>query len=222
MSYPRFLAHELVELVRANSAWMTWNLILAVVPAVLAMVLFARPQRRSRLWWAGVSAFVLFLPNAPYVVTDLIHLGPDAQRAGSRGVLLTGIIPLYGAFVAAGFLAYVLCTELVLRAVRETRPRVPRWVVEISVHLVSAMGIVLGRIGRLNSWDTLTQPATTLERTFTTLALADAPLALVTVFLAVTVVHLVVRTLVVRAAPLLDVVRRSGARPLLSSDPGAT
>ncbi|MCU1499645.1 MAG: hypothetical protein JWM47_3598 [Acidimicrobiales bacterium] len=220
MSYPGFLAHELVDLVRDNRSWMTWNLILAVVPAVLAVALFARPRRRGRLWWAGVVAFVLFLPNAPYVVTDLVHLGPDADRVDSRGVLLTGIIPLYAAFVIAGFLAYVLCTELVLRAVREVQPTVPRGAVEVTVHLVSTLGIVLGRIGRLNSWDTVTRPATTLELTFNTLTLERAPVALVTVFVAVAVVHLVVRTVVFSGARALDGLRRTGTRPTLSSDPG--
>lgn len=215
MSYPRFLAHELVDLMRTNRSWMTWNLILALVPAVLAVSLFARPLPRTRLWWAGVAAFVLFLPNAPYVVTDLIHLGPDAQRVDSRGVLLTGIIPLYAAFILAGFLSYVLCTELVVRAVREVRPNALRWPVEMGIHLLSTVGIVLGRIGRLNSWDTLARPTSTVERIFTTLTLADMPFAFGSVLIAVTVVHFVVRTGVTRAVAAVRR-RRGPAAELLA------
>ena len=199
MHYADYLAHQLVALERTNRGWMTWNLLLALVPAVLALGLFARPHRRRAGWWAGVVAFALFLPNAPYVVTDLVHLRADVARADSDGVVLAGVLPMYGAFVALGFLAYLACTELVGREVRSVRPATPQWAVELVLHAVSALGIVLGRIARLNSWDTLTAPTGTAERVFTTLTWRGAPVAFVAVLVAVAATHLVVRTLAVAA-----------------------
>jgi uncharacterized membrane protein len=137
------------------------------------------------------------------VITDLIHLRTDAARAGSDGVLVFGVLPLYGAFVTAGVLAYVLCTELVGREIRSLRPAVPRWAIEGALHLLCALGIVLGRIARLNSWDTITAPAGTAEKVFTTLTWRGAPMAFVAVFVAVALAHLVVRTLVFAAAHVL-------------------
>jgi uncharacterized membrane protein len=50
---------------------------LALVPLGLALVVF-RPRARLRVaWWIGAGLFVAFLPNAPYVLTDLVHLGRD-------------------------------------------------------------------------------------------------------------------------------------------------
>lgn len=195
MSHLDTWAHAMAVLVRANRGWMGWNLLLATVPAVLAVALFARPHRRTVAWWIGVVAFVLFLPNAPYVVTDLIHLRGAVTRASNNGVVVAGILPLFATFVLAGFLAYVACTELVLREVRRHRPEVPRLLVEVSLHALSALGIVLGRIARLNSWDTLAAPVGTVERVFTALSWRGAPFAFLAVFAAVWVTHLIVRTL---------------------------
>jgi uncharacterized membrane protein len=200
VAYLQFLLHGISDVVRGNRSWMTWNLILAVVPAVLAIVLLARPHRRTAAWWVGVAALVAFLPNAPYVVTDLIHLRADAAGAASDGVLVFGVLPLYAAFVTAGFLAYLVCTELVAREVRRVRPEVRRWTVEVAIHLVCALGIVLGRIARLNSWDTITEPVGTAERIFATLTWRGAPAAFVAVFVAVACSHLVLRTLLVATA----------------------
>ncbi len=199
MAYLQFLLGGIADVVRANRFWMTWNLILAVVPAVLAVVLLARPHRRTAVWWAGVAVFVAFLPNAPYVITDLIHLRRDAADAASDGVLVFGVLPLYAGFVLAGFLAYLVCTELVAREVRSVRPGTRRWVVEFALHLLCALGIVLGRIARLNSWDTITQPVGTAEQIFATLTWRGAPAAFAAVFVAVACTHLVLRTLVVAA-----------------------
>jgi len=209
VAYLDYLAHQLVGLVRTNRSWMTWNLILATIPTVLAVVLFARPHRRSVGWWAGAAVFALFLPNAPYVITDLIHLRTDAASAASDGVVVFGVLPLYGAFVAAGMLAYLACTELVGREVRSVRTDVPPWAVDMALHLLCALGIVLCRIARLNSWDTITAPAGTAETVFTTLTWRGAPVAFVVVLVAVAAVHLVVRTLVFAAT---DVVRGFLAR----------
>ncbi len=66
-----------------HGPWMVWNTILAVVPLVLALALFRSGCRRSVGWWCGVVAFVAFLPNAPYVLSDVIHFFDDVRAFGS-------------------------------------------------------------------------------------------------------------------------------------------
>ena len=56
---------------------LVWNLALAWIPLGLAALLVvAYARRRSRLELAALGfAWLLFLPNAPYVLTDFVHLG---------------------------------------------------------------------------------------------------------------------------------------------------
>lgn len=186
----------LTEVARDNNGWVTWNLALALVPAALAVVLFGWPRSRHGFtWWLGVVAFVLFLPNAPYVVTDLVHLRGDVLAARSDVVVLAGVLPMYAAFVFAGFLAYVVSLDLLRAEVQRRRPAVHGPWFELAVHALCSIGIVLGRIARLNSWDVATTPVGTLERAVTTLSWRGAPFAFVCVFLAVTLTHAVVHAL---------------------------
>ena len=57
--------------------FLAWNLVLAVIPALAAAAMARADHRRKpalvALW--GV-VWLLFLPNAPYLITDLVHLMP--------------------------------------------------------------------------------------------------------------------------------------------------
>src|SRR5215813_31019 len=66
---------------RWHGHWMAWNTGLAAVPLVLALLLFRQGRRRTVPWWAGAVAFVAFLPNAPCVLTDVVHLLGDLRRS---------------------------------------------------------------------------------------------------------------------------------------------
>ena len=50
------------------------DLFLALIPLGIALLIF---QKKSSvptiLWWPLLAIMVLFLPNAPYVLTDVIH-----------------------------------------------------------------------------------------------------------------------------------------------------
>ncbi len=222
MAYPRWLAHEIIGIARGNAFWMVWNLILAFLPALLALGLFFRPHRRTLLWWAGVGAFVLLLPNAPYVVTDIIHLREDAAEAASDGVLVFGVLPMYALFVLAGFLSYVLCVEGVVREVHQLRPKLHRVIIELPVHALASLGIVLGRITRLNSWDTVTHPRWTTERIFNTLTWRGAPFVFLAIFVAVVVTYTLVRLLVLAVVGLGErIVRRVRPQPAPLAPPSA-
>ncbi|MEJ7584721.1 MAG: DUF1361 domain-containing protein [Acidimicrobiales bacterium] len=191
----RALLGDVLTVVHDNRLWMTWNLALAASPVLLAASLF-RVRHRTRLWWLGLVAFVLVLPNAPYVLTDLIHLRADVAAAPSDLVVVFGVLPLYALFLSAGMCAYVYALgELVGYAGRSTM-RIRSTSIEVGAHMVCAVGIVLGRIARLNSWDPLTAPVGSLERIVTTLSWRGAPVAVLVVFLAVWAGHTIARVLI--------------------------
>jgi uncharacterized membrane protein len=142
----------------AHYDWMAWNLVLAVVPLGLAAALFRRGVRRSPAWWVGVALFVVFLPNAPYVLTDVIHLFDDIRATHSDLVLLGLHVPLYLTFFGVGFASYVAALELPRRYVKAEVPGW-RWApIELGLHGLCAAGMYLGRVLRLNSWEILTRP----------------------------------------------------------------
>lgn len=143
---------------------MALNAILATIPAVIAVLVFHRRHPRSLLWWSGVVVFLLFLPNAPYVVTDLIHAGGLVQRYSGRSDLAP-LVPLgaIGLLVTYGLAAYALCLAEVDRAL--VRSHRGRWRVPVhaALHLLSAFGVVLGRLPRLNSWYVFTRPEAVVD-----------------------------------------------------------
>jgi uncharacterized membrane protein len=154
------VTREAAVWVAGNARWMWWNLALAVVPLVLAVRLFRRPPaRRSATWWAGVVAFVLFLPNAPYVLSDVIHLFEAVRAIDSDTVLSWAIVPQYVVFMTVGVGSFGASIVLVDRFVGQRRAR---WV-RPALCGVCALGMHLGRAVRLNSWDALLRPAAVLK-----------------------------------------------------------
>lgn len=131
-----------------------WNLFLAWVPFVLSLdaaVVHSRGGPRPLLWIFG-AGWLLFLPNAPYILTDFIHLG----RVG--GAPLWFDTALIGTFAATG-LALGLASLLVMHNIVEVRAgRVVGWALVVSSLVLSAVGVYLGRFPRFNSWDVITDP----------------------------------------------------------------
>lgn len=147
-----------------NLDWMTWNLVLAAVPAALAAALFRPAARRGLGWWLGVALYIAFLPNAPYVLTDAVHLPADLRATEGSGMATAAVLALYSAFAAAGFGAYafsILRLGAYMRAAGVAGAVALG--VELSLHGVTAIGIVLGRVFRFNSWDLLTRPEEVLD-----------------------------------------------------------
>jgi uncharacterized membrane protein len=140
-----------------NIPWMAWNLFLAMVPLALAVLLFRGRRHRGAAWWAGVAAFLAFLPNAPYVLTDVLHLVGDVQRS-SDAVIVFGLLPQYGLFFLAGFGAYVAALVALERYLVRAGLRRHVLPAMVAIHGLSAVGVYLGRFLRFNSWDLLVAP----------------------------------------------------------------
>jgi uncharacterized membrane protein len=195
----KFLAFEAIRTVARNADWMGWNLFLAVIPLVLSFFLFRRsrliqtPLERRHLspfWWLGVAVFVAFLPNAPYILTDIIHFVRWVRAGASIWVVTLIYVPLFVAFLTAGFEAYVISLMNAGYYLKQNGLRQYVFSMELMLHGLSAIGIFLGRFIRLNSWNILThpndvaasligdvfdkQPLTTIVITFTILTLLYA------------------------------------------------
>jgi uncharacterized membrane protein len=137
-----------------------WNLFLALMPLVLAVWLFRRIERRSVLWWPVFAVFIIFLPNAAYTLTDVIHFVAEVQQSDSFPTwsVVYIIIPKYALFMFLGFQSHVLSLILLGNYLRWVGHK--RWVhpVEIALNLLCAVGVYWGRYLRFNSWEVFSKP----------------------------------------------------------------
>jgi uncharacterized membrane protein len=190
------VVRDLVDVAADNGRWMTWNLVLALIPAVLAVAVFRHRGPRTALWWTGAGLYALFLPNAPYVVTDLVHLRDDVLRAGSDLGVIAAVLPTYAVFIATGFLAYALAVRELGRYLARMGLAHWRGPAEVATHALCAVGVVLGRVARLNSWEPMTEPHGTAERIVLTLSWRGSPFAVLVTFAVIWVCHGATRALV--------------------------
>ncbi len=130
----RVTAENLFGVYRGNAFWMTWNLFLAFIPVVLAPFVFRHRGERTPLWWTGLALFVLFLPNAPYVITDLVHLDGDVRAAANDTAVLTGVLPVYAVFIGLGVLAYTFSLVEVGRYLDRVGLAARRLPIELGIH----------------------------------------------------------------------------------------
>jgi uncharacterized membrane protein len=144
-------------------AFMSWNLFLAWIPLIVALaveLISSAPSRPLRRLLLPLSAvWLAFLPNAPYLATDLIHLTPAPgvpfafDQAMLAGYAVTGV--LIG-----------LVSVLVMRDVVEAHAgRLLRQAFVPGSVLLAAFGTYVGRAIRLNSWEVFSSPARVLRET---------------------------------------------------------
>ena len=138
-----------------NYAFLVWNLFLAWLPLIFALLARERSRTGTRHDWrfAGLAgAWLLFFPNAPYIFTDVIHLLYGQYRHFWVDLTLVLICALTG-FVL-GFVSLYLMQSVV----RRMYGQIVSWLFIAGVAGLSGFGIYLGRFVRLNSWDVIAKP----------------------------------------------------------------
>jgi uncharacterized membrane protein len=134
--------------------FLAWNLLLAWVPLVLALALYDAYRRHAAtpLLLALGAGWLLFLPNAPYIVTDYVHLTTPRAAPFWFDMLLVSTAAWTG--LALGTVSLLL-VHLVLRS---AIGRGLAWAGVVAALASSAFGVYLGRFVRLNSWDVVARP----------------------------------------------------------------
>lgn len=142
-----------------------WNLFLALVPLVLSFYLFRPLVTRNLAWWAILLIFIAFLPNAPYILTDTIHIIELSHQNYPASAVFLILIPQYILFVLGGFEAYVISLMRLNNYLIYLKKEQYLMSVNAIAHSLCAVGIYLGRFERFNSWDLVTQPDTVILTT---------------------------------------------------------
>ena len=139
----------------AKFGGLIWNLFLAWIPFLLAVAVYdGWRRRRSGGSLVAVGAlWLLFFPNAPYIVTDFVHLEHTADAPYWYDAVTVS------AFAWTGLLLGFASLFLMQTVVRQWRGVVSGWIFAGVALALGSLGIYLGRSLRLNSWDALEHPS---------------------------------------------------------------
>ena len=131
-----------------------WNLFLAWIPLVLALQVYEGYRRGAAALslWTGGLLWLVFFPNAPYIVTDLKYL-----RTWTGAPIWYDAI-LLSAAAGAGLLLGFASLYVMQTVIRRALGTLSAWLFVVGVLGLSSFGVYLGRIQRWNSWDVVTRP----------------------------------------------------------------
>ena len=135
--------------------FLLWNLFLAAVPLLITFQIKRFPKITSNKLFFSLFFIIwlLFLPNAPYIITDFLHL-----RNGTMpqwfDILLLMSFAINGLIL--GLLSMIHMQTLLYRYLSLGKVRS----VMIIVCFLCGLGIYMGRFLRYNSWDIIAHPST--------------------------------------------------------------
>jgi uncharacterized membrane protein len=120
-------------------------------------------RSRSLLWWLVLLPFVAILPNAPYILTDIIHFYAAVRTIDSVWAITLVVVPIYIIFIGVGWFSYVFSLVNISRYLSKANLDRYTSITEVGLHFLCAIGIYIGRFIRFNSWSLVTQPKQFLD-----------------------------------------------------------
>ena len=137
--------------------FLVWNLFLAWVPYWASFWASSLHQRYPKRWWlllAPGGLWLAFFPNAPYIITDFLHLSyrPPVPMWFDVGFLAT--------FAWTGLFLAVFSLHSMQTLVKTYLGAMVGWVFVLGILGLSGLGVYMGRFLRWNSWDLLVHPKT--------------------------------------------------------------
>jgi uncharacterized membrane protein len=137
-----------------------WNLFLAWLPYILSIIAVSvsriNPKRWGLIMLLGFF-WLVFFPNAPYMVTDFYHLEPRPPVPLWFDISLIAIFAFTGCFLAIASLRsiHVIIEEILGKFIG--------WLFALFALNIASLGVYLGRFGRYNSWDILLDPKSVVK-----------------------------------------------------------
>jgi len=134
--------------------FLCWNLFLAAIPWLIASVLthFQQFHNQKYIFIIMLFAWMLFFPNAPYILTDLFHLNKGGLMPQWFDLIL--ILSFAWTGLIFGFFS-------LMRLEKTAQNLMPPFWVKTTIAILlflSSFGIYLGRFLRWNSWDIISDP----------------------------------------------------------------
>jgi len=127
------------------------NLALAWIPVAFStlFVWLTSPKRIQRKSSIALCFFfwLIFFPNSPYLVTDIVHLQPQ------NGTILWFDVLLLESFSISGFFLTFVSLFQIQKVFTKWIGRTNTIYVSVALLYITSVGVSIGRFWRLNSWD---------------------------------------------------------------------
>ena len=133
--------------------FLLWNLFLAWIPFQLSVALTQAGQYNRWYRYFLLASWLLFFPNALYIITDLIHL----ENSQTDVPVWFDAILLFTSSVAGLVMAFVSLYQVEIFLKKTVTQKHSNKLVMATLFLGS-FGVYIGRFLRWNSWDIVTNP----------------------------------------------------------------
>ncbi len=159
--------------------FLPWNLLLAIIPLFISNTFFVQPKtyfktiqlpiknkliitflnfvnKKTKLLNTVICCLIfciwlLFLPNAPYIITDMLHLKERAP------IPLYFDITLVFVFASLG-LVFFIASVMQMENYWQKHFKLSVILFYVLAFGLCSFGIYLGRFGRFNSWNIINNP----------------------------------------------------------------
>jgi uncharacterized membrane protein len=135
--------------------FLVWNLFLAWIPYLSSLWAARIHQRHPGRWWYLVipgALWLIFFPNAPYIVTDFLHLRERSPIPLWYDVGMLTVFAWTGLFLA------IFSLRTMQTLVRSFLGSLASWLFVLVSLGLGGLGVYIGRFLRWNSWDLLLHP----------------------------------------------------------------
>lgn len=137
---------------------LVWNLFLAFLPLLISSLMLKMRLKKWVVYLVPGLLWLLFLPNAPYILTDFVHL--DRSHSIPHWFDLMLIM----SFSWTGLLYWLISMFQFNTLLRRLAGFDAGFLINQAVILLTSVGVYLGRYGRFNSWDVFFRPFEILEK----------------------------------------------------------
>lgn len=143
-----------IDLPKGTMIFLIWNLILAWIPYIASLALqpiYKKSKSKIMIFFI-LMIWLFFFPNAPYIITDFVHL---KKRIGLPFWYdITLLFSLAGIGLMLGLLSLLKVEKFLMGHLATWKAKL----ISLSTIPLCGLGIWIGRYQRWNTWDIITRP----------------------------------------------------------------
>ena len=144
------------------------NLFISSLLTLIIALLIVRFYEKLNgfLFWMGVGLWVLFYPNCPYMISDLIHVGAEPKDGVFDDLIIYDTFIIFGLAMLSVFYGFITPTIMFKRFAQRYSRKFSHCAINITL-VLSCLGFYMGRKllssvklgnGYLYSWELYLEP----------------------------------------------------------------